>query len=261
MDESSSRTLAANPDLWLGPIARGAYHLARIDLSAAERYMRRAAQLDRGDDPQLRTYLANFGMQLGRVQEAASIRRSNETIDPIYRNDPWKVWDLVMLGRYQDSIDLYARLSRIDQGSLQSFNFQTHFAYLLLGAEAEASEFAEQHDIDENARDAYKALLTMSETELSQSLREQGAIQIGSTALYAAHDGEPEFAVALMRRAFEKPSGFVLFLLWHPAMAEARKTDAFEQLVIDLGFVKAWRESGDWGDFCRPVSQTEISCK
>ena len=63
-----------------------------------------------------------------------------------------------------------------------------------------------------------------------------------------------------MRVAFEKPGGFVLFYLWHPIMAEARKTDEFEKLVTDLGFVKAWRESGDWGDYCRPVSANEITC-
>jgi hypothetical protein len=43
-------------------------------------------------------------------------------------------------------------------------------------------------------------------------------------------------------------------------MAEARKTDAFEKLVIGSGLVRMWRESGDWGDYCRPVTATEITC-
>ena len=49
--------------------------------------------------------------------------------------------------------------------------------------------------------------------------------------------------------------------LWHPAMADARKTDEFERLVTDIGLVKFWRESGDWGDYCRPVSAAEFTCR
>jgi len=39
-----------------------------------------------------------------------------------------------------------------------------------------------------------------------------------------------------------------------------RRTDGFEQLVEELGLVAAWRKSGDWGDYCRPVSAKEIAC-
>lgn len=78
--------------------------------------------------------------------------------------------------------------------------------------------------------------------------------------LYAAYAGYPGLAVRLMRAAFEKPGGATLFYLWHPVMAEARKTPEFAQLVTDLGFVKAWRESGDWGDYCRPVGSRGIAC-
>lgn len=54
--------------------------------------------------------------------------------------------------------------------------------------------------------------------------------------------------------------GSWLGLLWHPALANARKTPEFAKLVTDLGFVKMWRESGDWGDYCHPISQTAVSC-
>ena len=64
-----------------------------------------------------------------------------------------------------------------------------------------------------------------------------------------------------MRLAFERPGGYASLILWHPALAEARKTPAFAKLVTDLGFVKAWRESGKWPDYCKPMSGSGISCR
>ena len=263
-DDASARTLAAKPDLWIGHVARGGYELNRKDFVAADRHMRRAEQLDRGNDPQTRTYLAVYSMQLGRVEKGVALRQSNEMIDPIYRNDPWKTFDLLMLGRYRDSIDLFERLDRSGRPGLEGFTFYTFFDYLLMGREEDAMKFAEQRGLsfgeDLRALRADRGLPTMSREELERSLEGLGQIPIGIRALYAAYAGQPKLAVKLMRVAFEKPGGFVLFYLWHPIMAEARKTDEFEKLVTDLGFVKAWRESGDWGDYCRPVSANEITC-
>jgi hypothetical protein len=30
--------------------------------------------------------------------------------------------------------------------------------------------------------------------------------------------------------------------------------------VEDVGFPKAWEESGDWGDFCKPKEGGGVSC-
>ena len=86
-------------------------------------------------------------------------------------------------------------------------------------------------------------------------------MQLVNFALFASYSGNPELSVNLLRLARERPAGgFIATALWFPPMANARKTDAFEQFVTDLGLVKMWRESGDWGDYCRAVSATEISC-
>ena len=67
-------------------------------------------------------------------------------------------------------------------------------------------------------------------------------------------------AVQLLRRGFIGPGWAGNFQIWFPQLAEARKTESFKQFVRDIGWEKMWRTSGDWGDFCKPVSDTDFTC-
>ena len=265
MDAASARALAANPDLWFGQAARGWYFLSRRDFATAEKQMRRVAEFDPHDDPELRLHLLTYATHLGRLREAMSIRESRELIDPIYQRDPWKIFDLMMTGRYEDSIALFERLSRDEDRNVQAFAFSAYLSYLLAGREDEAEKFAEAYPFAGQLREirANKTLPAMSRQQLRSwaNAHYQGIqVAVSGAAIIAGYEGHDRLAVDLLRIAYERPGGFVLLMIWHPALASARKTDEFEQFITDLGMVKAWRESGDWGDYCRPVSQTEISC-
>jgi hypothetical protein len=48
--------------------------------------------------------------------------------------------------------------------------------------------------------------------------------------------------------------------LWYPHMAAVRRAPGFKDLVRDLGLVDYWRETGEWGDFCRPVGADDFEC-
>jgi DNA-binding winged helix-turn-helix (wHTH) protein/TolB-like protein len=270
MERSTRAALAANPGLWIPEAGRGMYDVYRNDLVSAGSRFERVASLDRGNDPELRSFVANFHMLLGRVRKAASIRQSNELIDPIQRNDPFRIYDYEMLGQYQQSIDLFARLERREQRDLDGFILHAYWSYKLLGRDADAARFAEQRGYPEFVENtdivrSDKSLAGKSLGELrtwaNKRFGEGAEFSLAFAALDASFAGQPELAVNLMRPAFEQPSGGALFTLWHPAMAPARKTDAFERLVTDLGIVKAWRASGDWGDFCRPVTGGGIACQ
>jgi TolB-like protein len=269
MDRDTRAALAANPNLWNPHAGRGMYHAYRHDFVAADREFQQVANLDKGNDPELRSFLANYQMLVGRVRKATSTRQSNELIDPIERDDPFRVYDLEMRGRFQDSINLFRRFERKGQAGVTGFVPHVFVELLLSGREADAMKFVEQHRQPRygemlTALRENPALPTMSEPELRSWARERYAsrpeFDLARSALMAGHLGQPKLAVGLMKLAFEGPSAGALWSLWHPAMAEARRTDEFEQLVSDLGFVKAWRASGDWGDYCRPVSATEITC-
>ena len=147
MDRNTREALAANPDLWIPVAARAMYDAYRHDFVSADRRFRQVAALDKGMDPELRSKWANFEMLLGRVGKAVSLRQSNELIDPIQRNDPFRIYDLEMRGKYQDSIDLFRRLERNEHTGLAGFVFHASMSLLLSGREADAIRFVEEQGI------------------------------------------------------------------------------------------------------------------
>lgn len=268
-DETSARALAANPNLWIGHSARVWFNLERSDFGAAAKDFRRVAELDHGNEPGLRSFVAGIEALFGRTTKALSLFESGELIDPVGRFDSGRASVLRDLGRFQEAIDLALEIAGGDPGRPRNHSDAVFWSYLALGKEGDAIRWSEQHfpALAEGLRAsrANKDLPTMSPAQLRQWANQRygagGSTLLAVEGLFAGFNGHPKLAVELMRVALERPGGGNIGFFWHPAMAEARKTDEFERLVTDLGLVKVWRESGDWGDFCRPVSQTEISCR
>jgi hypothetical protein len=50
------------------------------------------------------------------------------------------------------------------------------------------------------------------------------------------------------------------FVMWRPVHRQARRTDAFKDLLASMGLVDYWRSTGNWGDFCRPVGDGDFEC-
>ena len=48
--------------------------------------------------------------------------------------------------------------------------------------------------------------------------------------------------------------------MWRPIHAAMRQLPGFKQLLHDIGLVAYWRETGDWGDFCRPLGTDDFEC-
>jgi len=268
-DQTSARAVELNPDLWIGHYARAWYHFTRKDFPSAAASYQRMVELDRGNEPALWSAQASYHGFLGRTTRALALRDSVELADPMTRYDGGGIAALFARGRYREAIKLAEQSGAGDPVILQRLADRIFWAHLELGQEAEAVRFSEQHfpGLADGLRAfrAEKALLTMSPAELSRRAHERygesGQVPLANEALFASYEGHPRLAVDLLQLAFERPGALAIGQLWHPALAEARKTDAFEKLVTDIGLVKVWRESGDWGDYCRPVSATEITCR
>lgn len=71
---------------------------------------------------------------------------------------------------------------------------------------------------------------------------------------WAAHLGDPELALELMRKAPD-PWAF-----WMPHNADVRQLDGFKDLLREVGLVDYWREFG-WGDYCRPAGEEDFDCR
>ncbi len=79
-------------------------------------------------------------------------------------------------------------------------------------------------------------------------------------ASVAGYFGDPELAADLLRENYLERNALFAQSMWDPLLADARRTEAFKEIVRELGLVDFWRESGDWGDYCRPLGATDFEC-
>ena len=79
-------------------------------------------------------------------------------------------------------------------------------------------------------------------------------------AAWASYYGDQGLAIDGLRSSPEALFSTGGGLLWDPVFAEMRRTPAFKALVRDFGYLDYWRESGEWGDFCRPLGETDFEC-
>lgn len=265
MREETDRALAANPDLWIGHITQGWYHVYSKEFRLADASFERAADLDEGSDPELRGFLSSHALIMGRTRDSLALLASNTLIDPARRSDRSQVWALSQAGRHQEAIDLFESLAPVFQDSVAGNAF---WAHLIVGGEAEAVAFAEEH-IPSLAQSlsrfkADPALPTMSRAELEAwangEYGEGGHLELAAAASFAGYSGHEDLAVELLRLSFHRV-GATHSLFWNPVLASTRETEAFALLMTELGLADYWRESGNWPDFCRPVSATQIACQ
>jgi TolB-like protein/Flp pilus assembly protein TadD len=48
--------------------------------------------------------------------------------------------------------------------------------------------------------------------------------------------------------------------IWGPTYREMRRLPGFKDILRRLGLIDYWRTTGNWGDFCRPVGDTDFEC-
>jgi DNA-binding winged helix-turn-helix (wHTH) protein/TolB-like protein/tetratricopeptide (TPR) repeat protein len=98
--------------------------------------------------------------------------------------------------------------------------------------------------------------------ELAASVRMHDTLGLSAMNNWAAYYGDPRHAVALLHRMDRSGlNGIVLlFDMWRPTLAAARRLPEFKELVRDLGLVEYWRAYG-WSDHCRPVGENDFECE
>ena len=265
MDESTRRAVASNPNLWLGHMGRGYYFANRRDFRAADASFRRVAELDTGNDPDLRGSLVAWALNMGRVDEAASLAASVAIIEPAYKPQMHS-WLTLSQGKFRETIEAHKLREASNPGSTPSLSGFVFWAYVLADREVEAVRAFPEIGEAFLAVKGDKSLPNKSPAELRRwAIERYGTgnyTQLLNAALVASYEGHPKLATDLVRLALEWPvGGYILTVLWHPAFANARKTDDFKKIVTDLGLVEVWRETGNWPDACRPTSATAFTCR
>ncbi|MXO60380.1 TIR domain-containing protein [Altererythrobacter salegens] len=270
MDQASTKALELNPNLWVGQQARAWYAIATDDFTSADEQIRLADKQDKGIDPDMRLTQALAAFQFGRYHKSAELRQSLATIDPIYGDDPERISDLLSLRQFDAAIAEYDRLMKIKPGGAAGYSPFVFWALLLKGETAKAKEFAIQKKLPPpmqsapNFRYDPETFPNLPLAELrkwaERKFKSSGRNQLLSSSFFASQMGDQELALSYLRVAFEhKGIGWNQYI-WHPALAPLRKTPEFAKWIEERGLAAAWRKSGEWSDYCKPVSETEITC-
>jgi tetratricopeptide (TPR) repeat protein len=81
--------------------------------------------------------------------------------------------------------------------------------------------------------------------------------------------GDTDLAAASMRESMEGRKGFKeghmpyfsYFELWTAPYSGLRAHPEFKKLLIETGLADYWRQTGKWGDGCKPLGADDFQCK
>lgn len=81
--------------------------------------------------------------------------------------------------------------------------------------------------------------------------------------------GDAELAVAALQKTLEAEEGFreramaqfPYVFFWNVPYSNARAHPDYKKLLIEAGVADYWRQTGKWGDGCRPVGTNDFQCE
>jgi adenylate cyclase len=245
-----------------------AHRLATIehDWVGAEQEFARAIELSANSDAEAILRRAAFLTHTGRLEEAIETARSAIRLDPLMA----PTFVLVLLDAAGGDAAALAEYER--QSRLQSYppviRMLRFFRSLACEGVDEAQRcLASYMEADDKllpfagdllAHLADKSGLRSVLRSLAADPRYRNTSHMGNLALLAGYAGDSELSVDCMRIAFVELGSVALSFLWHPVLAEVRRTEGFKQLVRDLGIYDYWRKTGNWGDLVRPLGDDDF---
>jgi hypothetical protein len=265
MQYAGSRAVVALADSWEGHSALGWAHIANKNWLSAHEAIETARQFAAAAGAQwqmLRPY-ALYLFEIGRIEEALPLLEARREIDPldIFTSSNLQ-GALVLLGRTAEARVEYERNASLP--GIRDIVAEDDIPWLIeLGDERQVAAALA------GASPAVRALAGVWQSRpdalrvLREALHSQGyhaRRDFAQLAIFAGHYGDEALAVELLRDAFLGVGYAGFWRIWHPALRNARRTDAFEQFVRDLGLVELWRHTGRWGDYCRPGGAGDLEC-
>jgi adenylate cyclase len=268
IDDALVQSVVLAPDLWTGHEAKANQLELRHDWVDAEQANARARALA---PPSMREPVISRCNQLaivGRIREAIPFALEAARIEPLVSNAllPQLLFYCGMNVEAEAAAernrevsgapfldDLFAcgrAMARGDHANAK------RYLEACVAADAELGsirrEVLEVFDDADRARALLRSCLATASDEGSYFAR------MHSAAPFAAYFGEPEVAVTIFRRIHRRLLGVFIINFWHPLFREMRRAPAFKELAKEVGLVKYWRTTGQWGGFARPVGNDDF---
>ena len=231
--------------------------------------------LDTGPFTLDRAYpLTNVLFAVGRIDETIAL------VDRVIRIEPLVMfpsrdqqWNLTAGRRYAEAAAEYRR-SREFAGAHTMPEYVAFLRTLALGPSSDGDLRAAyqryRQNIKSPGRDVFYGELGAvldDRVALRSFIRKQVDDRSpGYEHAYGIADavGEPEAALASVHAYLDQRANqsFARYWeLWTTPYSNVRTLPGFKALLRDAGIVDYWRQSGRWGDFCKPVGDDDFECR
>jgi len=208
---------------------------------------------------------------VGRLEETARIVGELKAIEPramFMSRD--QQWNLTTLRRYDDVETEYQRGEKLTGSRREPERIR--FLRLLSRADTDPKalrdQFRRMKDSSERDFPRYyqelervlgdrPAMLEVLRRELSMTQTPED-IYLLSDAL-----GDADLALTALRSTWKGRSEDVVAYenLWIAPYSSLRTLPGFKELMRDVGLADYWRQTGEWGDVCKPVGKDDFECR
>jgi len=210
-----------------------------------------------------------FYLNTGRLGEATARTRRRWETDPLSLNASYG-WQIMLLltGRTDEGEAEYVRSQSIagEHGLVDGFALLRMLARpnvdpAAIRAQIELANrggsniaaftqvLAGKFDDREAALASLRAAFTDSETQTANSML--------WLSFFADHFGDTDLTLAALRRAYVDLGGTNIGMMWRPYRGAVRSDARFKDILREVGLVDYYRSSGNWGDYCQPLSGSE----